>query len=823
MPPERPLQIDRPGSPSGDDSSRVAAARKAIDSTKQGIAWARQHPLKAAGVGAAGLLSVLLIVAVGGWLLFAGGKKGVTADDVFLELDEGAYARAKELAEQLRDQSNADPEDKATAIYALGVVAAREAEDTWNDQRDKKFLVAARYLEEARDRGFPPDRRSEGLWLLGKSLYESDQIPSARPVLVAALRAKPDEKWHIYRLLAGAYLQDRTPDLDKALHYNTLYLSHRMKPHQRDDGLLQRAQILLGMDKPDESVAVLGQIPKDSKRQAEATILRARITMDEASKLTAGANPTPQDLQLARRKYQQAIKTLRVAQGLDTLSNRATRKAMYLIGVCFQQLDDYRAALRQFARTRKLFPASPEGAASSFREGQISLQLGRDDDAVAGFRRAVEGLEDPDRYNNPWVPLDQLRDGMLEAYRHYMDTNNFKIALKLTGLFQPLFPESRALELTADVHERWGESLLSQAKQLPAADAVTFERRGRLHFREGGHLHRRLARLLVTTRQYPDELWEAANDYMRGQGFSAAIGVLMQYLKDQSRKRHPQALVFLGRAYLATGEIDKALDALQQCTEFHPRDAAAYEARLLASRAYQEKGEPDKAKKLLLKNLAGEYLTPASIEWRNSLFDLGELLLRQEEFEPASRRLEEAVTRYPDDPRADEARYLLAQSYQRAAKTLQEKLRQDLAGSTRLASSKQIGQLMNKALDQYIELRERLGRKQEDGQVSDHDRAILRNTYFAIGNIHFDLGQFGDAIESYSTITNRYQNHPSVLDAYVQIANAYRRLGQPLQAKSALEQAKIVLKRMNQETDFVAATNQDRQQWSQLLDELSKL
>ncbi|MFW6124519.1 MAG: tetratricopeptide repeat protein [Pirellulales bacterium] len=739
MPPETPTASDHSDPTAGDVRPRATSDPEPGQSARQATAWIERHPATARGMLAAGLLSALLTAAVVRGLLFSGGEKKVTAEQVLQALDDGAPARTKDLAKRLRDQPDTGPEDMAAATYALGVVAAQEAEEAWGRRRGKKFLVAARYLEEARDRGFPPDRRGRGLSLLGRSLYESGRLPDARSVLLAALRAAPEEPGLLYRLLADTYHHDRPPDLDKALHYNTLHLSHKTGSPPRDAGLLQRARILLDMDKPDQGLQTLGRIPKDSRRQAEATVLRARIAMDEGERLNAGAEPTPQDLQRARRQYRKAIEMLRVAQGLDTLTNRATRKAMYLIGLCFERLEDHRAALKQFARTRQLFPDAPEATASSYRQARIALRLGRGDDVVAAVRRTVKGLDDPQRYDNPWLPLKQLRRGLLEAYRHYMATNNFTVALKLAKLFPPVFPETEALKRAAEVHRQWGQSLLSRAEQQPPGDAEAFRRRGRLHFREAGRLHRRLAKLLITRRAYPEQLWQAADNYMRGQGFGAAVDVLLKYLKDQSRKRHPQALVLLGRAHLALGEIDQALDVLTECTEFYPRDAAAYEARLLASRAYQEQGEPQRAELLLLKNLAGEHLTPASIEWRDSLFDLGELLLRRDEYERASRRLEEAVARYPDHSRAVEARYLLAESYRRAAKAAQKKRRRDLAGAPRLASTKRIDQQMQKALDQYIALRDRLGEKQQEARLSPLDRAILRNTDFAVGDIQFEL------------------------------------------------------------------------------------
>ncbi len=794
-------------------------------SLRRAVAWAARNRVRAAIAVSAATVSVAAVAAVGVWGAGASqGEPDVQLAEVLEALDQGSWAEAKEAANLLRSRNSATLDDIAGAVYALGVATAMEADDTWNRDKPAKHLLAARYLEEARSRGFPPGRRGRGLYLLGKSLYEGGQIPASRPHLTAALRTDPDNRSEIHRLLAGAYLGDTVPDLQKALHHNALYLDdRRLAPAQQHEGLMQRAQILLAMGDIDECTATLERIPARSPLRAEATVLHGRVQMHEANLLKNQADPSPQQLERARQKYEEAVQTLQLAQGRDTLSNHATRKAMYLIGVCFREIGDYRAALRQFVRTRQLFPETPEGMAAGFEEAEIARDLGRDEEAVAGYRRALRPLVDPRTFSNPWITVRELQGRMLQAYEYYLKTQNFAVALELAKLLHPLFPEVRSLELTAEVHRAWGEARLAEAEQQPAAEAEPLLREGRRQFRESGRIHARLAELLIASRRYPDQVWESAQDYMHGQSYTAAIGMLKEYLKDQARRRHPQALVLLGEAYLTQGKTADALEAFQECVDFHPRDAAAYQARLLASRAWREKGEPEQAEKLLLENLAGEYLTPASQQWRQSLFDLGELLYQEGRYEEAVRRLEEASVRYPDDPRALGNRYLLAESLRRAAEAAQSTLQEGLAGSGRPATNRKINEWYEKALTEFLALRDLLSERQQSHDLPPAERAILRNACFAVGDIALAIGRYSQAVEAYSNATNRYQNSPEVLEAYVQIANAYRRLGDEVQARSALEQAKSVLHRMKPDAAFLGPTNFDRVQWTELLDYLSEL
>ena len=82
-------------------------------------------------------------------------------------------------------------------------------------------------------------------------------------------------------------------------------------------------------------------------------------------------------------------------------------------------------------------------------------------------------------------------------------------------------------------------------------------------------------------------------------------------------------------------------------------------------------------------NLSGEQLTPASKEWRDSLFALGDLLHVAARDAEAIPRLEEALERYPDAPQAIGARYLLADSSRRLAMELRASLGKEISSAVR--------------------------------------------------------------------------------------------------------------------------------------------
>jgi len=826
MPPNRPDEQQ--------SEQSVSAMRQRVQALLGGArnlpAWARANKLRAIAVIGACVVSVGGVVF--GWLAIGSYRKAeepVTLDMVMESLDLGAYEQTRRQAKQLRQNDDVSIDELSGLAFASGASAAYEADRSWegSKQRPRLYLLAARYLEEARDRGFPPDREAEGLYLLGRSLYLAGKIPASRLVLLEALKINKQRETDIHGLLAGAYLNDANPDLERALAENRLFLSDpRLLPEVRHEGLLQRAQILLRLEKISECVATLDEIPDDAKNRAEAINLRGRVLMYEARALKNKPDATAEDLAQAQRKYRQAIKTLQYAQGHDTLRTQATRKAMYLIGVCYLEMGGQfqRAALEQFSRVRKLHAETPEGLMANFQEAELYRSMvGQDNEALKAYRRILDAVGDPESFSNPWITLDELRARMTVVNRYYLDTRNFEVSLQLTRHFCPLFSHERREELTAEVHAAWGRALLEQSSHLLADKAEPVRRLGRGQLRQAGKSYSKLAKLELITSRYPEHLWKSAENFLEGQDYRNTIRVLQEYLKNESRRRHAQALVYLGESLLALDRTDEALEALQECIEFHSRDATAFQARLLAGRAHIEKGDFKQAEALLQENLNGQYQTPDSKEWRDSLFALGNLFYIQDRFPDAIRRLEESVERYPDDPRTLRAKYLVANSYCQSAELARKELKRNLAGSARAVHTRQVRDFFNKALDGYREIQATLTSRQEADELSVLDKAMLRNCYFAVGRVLFQLGEYETAIKTYSTITFRYQNQPEVLLAYLRIANAYRRLDEPVKARSTLQQAKVVLQRMKTETTFNETTNYTRQEWSDLLNSLSKL
>jgi tetratricopeptide (TPR) repeat protein len=305
---------------------------------------------------------------------------------------------------------------------------------------------------------------------------------------------------------------------------------------------------------------------------------------------------------------------------------------------------------------------------------------------------------------------------------------------------------------------------------------------------------------------------------------------------------------------LALGKTEDALATLARCHESFPHHPSSYQARLLSSFGLQDQDKLTEAQELLIDNLYHFSLTPQSTEWRDSIFALGALLYRQAltlegrsrlvgvdrlnaesrraglqlleqshaAFEEAIRTLQEAVQRYPNAPQAIEARYRIAEAYRHSAKLPRKRLAGVTIETSKAALVRQMQEQLQTAIDEYSRLITRFSDEQ-DAQRGLTEASILRNCYFGRADALFDLARYDEAIEAYSGATNRYQHDPESLEAYVQIASCYRRLGRVSEARGTLEQARVVLQRIGPEADFLRTTRLGRQDWQYLLDWLRTL
>ena len=747
--------------------------------------------------------------------------KPPTLDAALAALDRGKADEAGQLATRIAAKPDITNEEWGGPDFVFGSLAMKAAEAEVGPKRSEAFHQASLYLKRSHERGFPAHRESTGLYLLGKSLCLSGRLDDALPVLQEAMRKPADHETELRSLLITALTDVYPPEFEKALAESQKLLADpKLREEARGAAQLEQARILFRLDRMKECAALLDKAPGDPLLRGQISLLRGQLALNEGQAMMKAEAKENGDK--AKAKIQLALDWFRKAISQDAGDNTIARPANYLIGIGLSEQGNLPAALNQMERTTRLYPDSPECLAALHQQGEIARRMGRHSEAVKAYQRLTTAFTHLDEFHNQWISVPQIQATLQNTCREYLSARKYQTAVTISRLLARVIPKAEALKLTAEIYRTWGEKLMDEAEHLPPEKAEQRRTAARIELRRAGDTYTELARELFTTHEYTDQLWEGAAMYLAGHDFRSAANLLRTYLHNEARRRHAQALSDLGEAELSLGETEQALRWFQACIDQHPRDEAIYRARLLASRAAIARGDIKQAEGFLSDNLNGDQLTPAAKEWRDSLFALGDLLHLAGRDADAIVRLEEALRRYPDAPQAIAARYLLADSSRRLAISIRAGLAKEISSAVRSESRAEVSRHIHRALDVFAGLQSDLSRRNAE-DLTEQEMAELRNARFALGDVYLELERYPEALRAFQSAANHYATSPEVLDAYLQIANVYRRMDRPAEARTSLEQARLALRRIPPEARFEQTTNFNRKQWSDLLSRLCSL
>jgi tetratricopeptide (TPR) repeat protein len=793
-------------------------------------AWATGHWLR--GIIVAGTILGLIAITMAGWAYLASVAihSGIlSVDAVIALLDEGRYEEARAAVGQMLQLGQVPEGELGGPLYVLGAVKMADAEkETSGSRRQGAYLIASRYLTEARAYGVPPAREGDALFRLGQSLIEGGQpelgIEALDEICKSDLAKDKSLSLRTHQLLADACLFLPQPKVERALaHDDFLLASDALSGEDRISAVLHRAGCLSRMNRTAEARQALASLPPEAAARAEVELALGRITLDEVES-TLQKSPTQEFARLqadSAPKVDEAFSHLKKAASLDDPKTQVSRHVALEIGRGLELKGDVAAAARQYAKTRQQYDDTLEGMVASLCEADLMLRKGNLAMALSSYRRVLEGYAKAVNYRSNLLPIDQLRRRMLAAVKSLLADQHFAEAHALLENFPPLFSRAEQLELRGNALEQWGTHLISHAKSAEATSDDDLAA-GYQKLRAAGQAYEQLAELRFATKQYTEDLWRGAENYSRGHSFSSAIRLLTKYLDNEPELRNAQALLRLGQAHLALGHFTLSIAAFEECIEFHPQDSSTFQARIDCAKAHWHQGTTARAEQLLRDNLSGSSLKPSSTEWKDSLFELGMLLHEQGLYEAAIDKLEEAVTRYPQDPQRLMAQYLIGESYRRSAQSLLDRSLQSKTASEHDKNRQLATERLTTALEHFEEVQRAITLKTHDIHSDPLMGAMLRNCYMLEGAVLFDLERYKEAIEAYSNVSSLYPDEPFVLETFVQIANCWRRLNKNENARGAVQQAQIALERLPPDSKFDSTTALNRDEWRLLLADMSK-
>lgn len=470
-------------------------------------------------------------------------------------------------------------------------------------------------------------------------------------------------------------------------------------------------------------------------------------------------------------------------------------------------------------------------------------------EALAGLERFKESI---DAYteairktlDSPYGSVVDLRDICESAtarYRELTSKGRLPEAMSYLRIATRLVPPSDAdrqatyAQWVADLAMMLGESLLSEEAAGPSDDRSGSARR---YLEEAGREYLRLAKLVALNESRSSEAtWRAAEAYDRAGNVRQAAAVLDRFIVERpTSSRVPEALWRVGRMYQAIGETDRAIARYQENLARYPGTPASLESIVPLAECFIEKQDLEKAEQALLR-LVGHTseeslrsVMPEAREYREALFRLGDLYIRVKKYEEAIARFQEALDRYPNDPRSDRAIFMLAESNRLSAARLYE----DYVDPRNVPYKDHLRatyiERLRQAKRRYEELIERY-RLREASSLGERERTYVKLSHFYRADTVYDLSKvaeptdqrpFIDSLDLYDRAAWLYQDDPAAMSAYVQMINCYIRLGKIDKARMTLQRARWALKGITDEAFAAHAPEEDRAYWTAYLDWLEK-
>ncbi len=693
-------------------------------------------------------------------------------------------------------------------LLIQAAVAYYRAKDA-GPQAQTELQQALLALRQSQEAGFPDRWRAKALGWLTDCYFRLEKHQHTLKALQQLLAVEKDPPAELLLQGAEAALRlypPRTPTAEELLarlakRPLTLEQQYRVR--------LWRATAQLNRGKALQVLETLKGLPEQGKISAQAALVQGMAWLQLATQ-------QQEDQQLKAKRLQQAYAALKQALALDTQGREISITALYHLGRVLSLQGKANKAIATWLHLREQFAEHVAARAASWQLAKTFSRLKQWQEALdmwGDLAQTAEQLQQP----NPFLTPQQARSDALAVHDQLLVQARFRWAVKLVRALEPLIGPQERLLREARTYAQWAEAT-GIDPELEPQQQQRLQRLRQLRYYRAGMAWARLAVQRFDTPHYPDDLWQAAEALLQARRYDLVLRVLAVYHRAvDPNPREVETAVLAATCHLAQQRPDQALKALQKVLHEVSNHPLLFSARLLGAEAHVQLDQWDQAQALLEENLYGGHLTPESVEWQQSLFQLGWLHYVQQQWEPAILRLEEAVSRYPQVPRALRARYQLAQAYYQNARQQRAVIDGLRLASGRETAARKVSLQLQMARDHFQEVISQLHRRSTTKYPDPEEELIYLNSLFALAQIHRDLGHPDEAIATYLELTRVFGSWPAVLEAYVQLADVYRNLRRYREAKAAIAQAQRALKQLPAQAPFRQQTTRARQQWNDYL------
>ncbi|MBI1345885.1 tetratricopeptide repeat protein [bacterium] len=764
-------------------------------------------------------------------------------------LTEGRYLAAREIAESLQEEGFEDTEFAGGIDYILGMCYFQEGTEKPRLEAKAQYAAATVHLLEAHQRGIPADKVGEWTYALGEAYFGLGDYGKSLPLLEAATVSDNVHRDAATIDLCHIYLDPdwrTTERLESGLRLNAQITPSDVVPEAWV--LTQRIELLLALERFTEARETIAQLAKIPDTAAAQTVLNARVLIGEHRYVEAckALNSIAHEMALDAYYPRQAAFLLAWAahKHFDELPSEPADSVES--GVTHLERVEYRQqAIEFYRKVIEQYEGSDEALASLVLLGHLQQTEGAHEKALQSFGTALRSIKSIEDYHNRWMSLDEYRQRILLAWNQWIQDGHYTEARALSRWMTPTFPRDQAYELAARVQQRHAEQLELELSTATTTEKLRREPELEQLWRDVAAAFAQLADARRTALNYPEAVWQAAEHYYRGHDFESALVQVDLFLQTASEAMRPVAMVRRGQILLDLDRPQAAAKEFEAVRKKYPTSPAAFTAAYQLAVCYLEQNQADLAENAWREILASKVLTPAAIEWRDSLFSLATLYseraawhrrqiesqtLSEQELEvlwlDVSRQARQAIelweqyrARYPRSEQWPEADYHLAKCLQLQGDVWQRQFLLAETENTRTQAQREMQTVLRRALESLLLIQSEL----EPAAKLDHlpvlQQRIFENAWFEIPHTLFALEQYQEAVTAYSAAIHRFPQDIRILTAFIQMAEAYMQLDRPIDARSMIEQAKVLLDQSQiPPTAFsTSTTTLDRAEWDQWL------
>jgi TolA-binding protein len=492
-------------------------------------------------------------------------------------------------------------------------------------------------------------------------------------------------------------------------------------------------------------------------------------------------------------------------------------------------------ASERFDEVVRDFIATPSYLPGILGLAQVNSVLGYHDESQREYRRLSGMLAEID--GHPRISREMIAISLVDRHDAAIATGQLELALGYARLAEEFFARpdvpSDVLARIAATSRQVADNLLDESRRAAESGdpdapehAIALQRQSHRMYQQAGEYFirhaRKLAGLPENDEAWATSLWLGSESYDRGGLHDLAVKHLDEYLAGRSPQdpRRAQVNLRLAKAHHALQQYAEAARYYRQVINEHPRSMEATQSYVPLARALVMINRRPEAEQLLASVIAGtQPIQPDAADYRDALIELGRIQYHGGNHRAAIERLEEAVKRYPNDPRHTDLLFKLGDSYRLLALLLAERVREPSAESP--GERRRLRELMTDHFERAFTLFDHVcdayGRR--DQRTLDRmQRDALRASFIYRADCAFELGRYEQSIQLYDLAARRYADHHSSMHALVQIVNAYVALGDAGRAEAAHRRALTRLQQLRDEAFEAPDSLMDRSAWERWLE-----